>query len=244
MVKIPLTSSPLRTSSLCEGYVKHIDWPVNMPETARKSFCKVLAQVVDPLREHLKDTSVLRPQQEETHDELMTRISNFEISVAKKLEQFEVSWVTAVEAVTELEMTLCKQKLDKIHAVREARQSSEFSVLRPVEPSVPHPVVEEETSSAAVAASAGEETREPIRGREQGVRVQGSRTRTVSPLMVPVLWGLGADVPTGLLPLEVLQAHSRASDGSIIRRSTPDAHPKWRLLAPDHPQLRPFRPQK
>ena len=244
MVKIPLTSSPLHTSSLCEGYVKSIDWPVAMPETARKSFCKVLAQVVGPLREHLKDTSVQGPQQEETQDDLMMRITNFEISVAKKLEQFEVSWVTAAEAITELELTLCKQKLDKIQAAREAHQRSEFSVLRPVEPSVLCPTAAEETSSATAAAAAEEETCDPIRGRKKGTRVQGSRARTVSPLMVPVLWGLGVGVPTGLLPLEVLQAHSRATDGSIIRRSTPDAHPKWRLLAPDHPQLRPWRPQK
>ena len=145
--------------------------------------------------------------------------------------------------MAELEFLLCKQKVDKIKAVREAHQRSAFSVLRPAEPSVPHPAADEETSSAAAAAD-GEETRAPVRGREQRPRVEGSRVRTVSPLMVPVLWGPGAGAPTGLLPLQVLKFHSRGTGGCIIRRSTPNAHPEWRLLAPDHPELKQFHPRR
>ena len=99
-------------------------------------------------------------------------------------------------------------------------------------------------SAAAATAASEHETSPPARGRDKASRALGSSARTVSPLMVPVLWGLGsaAEVPTGLLPSKLLQFHSRATGGCIIRRMTPDAHPKWRLLAPELPELQEFRP--
>ena len=261
MVKIPICTSPLLTSSLSQGFLEKIDWPIGMPDAARRSWCRVLAQVIAPLREHLKDTlcplvapgSPAELALEETKkplDDLMNRMTILEIVVNKRLEQFEVSWVAAAEAVSELEFTLCKQKLDKIKAVKEAHQHSEFRIPRRSadDVAVSHVAAnagEEEISSAAAAAAGEEETTaaaaDPGRGRQQGTGARGARARTVSPLMVPVLWGFGGGVPTGLLPMEVLRAHTRQG-GSIIRRSTPDAHPKWRLLAPDHPELKPFRP--
>ena len=233
--------------------MKKVEWPEEMPDPARRVRCRVRAQVIAPLRHHLRDTlvplvapgSAAELALEETKkplEDLTNRMTMLEVFVTKKLEQFETSWVTAAEAISELELTLCKQKLDKIKAFKEARQHSEFRVpQRPARPRVPRFAAEEETSSAT---DAGEEETSatasaPSRGR---VRTRGSRARTVSPLMIPVLWGFGADAPTSLLPSQVLKAHS-GGRGAIIRRSTPDAHPVWRLVNVDQPELKGWRPR-
>ena len=253
MVRIPVTHGPLMTSSLSHGFFEKVQWPEEMTENARRLWCRVLAQVIGPLRKHLRDTecplvapgSAAEMALEETKqplEDLTNRMTMLEVFVTKKLEQFETSWVTAAEAISELELTLCKQKLDKIKAFKEARQHSEFRVpQRPARPRVPRFAAEEETSSAT---DAGEEETSatasaPSRGR---VRTRGSRARTVSPLMIPVLWGFGADAPTSLLPSQVLKAHS-GGRGAIIRRSTPDAHPVWRLVNVDQPELKGWRPR-
>ena len=249
MVKIPITSPVLRTSSLSQGYVDKIDWPLSMPENARKTWCRVLAQVIAPIREHLKDTlyplveadspaelQVLESEAPRAElREMMARLRTLEA----KLEQFEVSWVSSAQAVAELELTLCKQKVDRIKAT--VPHFAQSSIPQLAQSSVPSPAAREVASPVAAASDVEEEAHAPSRGRKQDSK--GSRARTVSPLMVPVLWGMGEGAATALVPLPVVQSQTRGTGGCIIRRSTPDAHPKWRLVATQHPDLMPFRPQ-
>ena len=245
MVKIPVVTPPHRTSSLSRGYYDHLEWPVGMPEQARKCWSRILAQALGPLREHLKDNlyPVIEPdspaeqrlaEAQEPSDNLVGRLTDLEVSVGKRLEQlkeFASTWASAMEGMAELESIFFKQKLEKMKTIRESHMlaagAAAHGATSGSEQAVAAPTAKDETST---------------RGREKALGAQGARLRTVSPLMVPVLWGLGANEGTGLVPLEVLQAHSRSSNGCIIRRMTPDAHPKWRLLAPEHPQLQQFRP--
>lgn len=281
MAKIPIVLPPARTSSLSQGYFEHIEWPAGMSDTARKVWCRVLAQAVAPVRAAMKDTvcplvapgspaehQSLEAQVDESQHNalLMKRFADLEVSVGKQLEEFKdvvCAWISCGEAVAELEALLSKQKVDRIKQFRESHEGAKlrspgWGVLPgPSSPPLPDTAAAsaaaaaapaEEGSNAAIAAleaESGHEASIQTRGRWSKPVGQGSRARDVSPLMIPVLWGLGpaSSLLTGLLPSHILNAYLHPSGDCIVRRSTPDAHPKYRLLAPDKAELQPWRPR-
>ena len=267
MVKIPVVSSVLRVSSLSTGYFENLTWPEEMSERPRKVWCRLLAQAIGPLREHLKDTTcplvepgspAERELQDARHDieekrlqlfKLVTRITELEIAVGKRLEELEKvagAWAASAEESAELEMVFCKQKLENMRNYRMAHKiaarPSTLSHAAAAGQAVEEANVAASVQSSSVAADVhAPRSQTPTRGRDNAPR--GSYDRHHSPLMIPVQWGMTENSPTGLLPSEVLHTYSRGSHCCIIRRSTPDAHPEWRLLAPDHEALQEFRPR-
>ena len=285
MPKIPVASPMLRTSSLSQGYLDQLTWPVDMPVDHRKVWCRLLAQAIGPLRAHLQDTTcplvvpgsaAERELEEARHEieekrlqlfKLVTRITEVEITVGKRLEELEKvagTWAASAEAMTELEMIFCKQKLENMRRYRTEHKiaarpvssvqhsTSSSAAAAAGEPAGEAPGFSVQHSTSSSAATAGEapgssahrsmsHSETPTRGRDRAS--QGCRIRHHSPLMIPVQWGFARDAPTGMLPSEVLHEFNRGPDACIIRRTSPDAHPQWRLLAPNHEALQEFRPR-
>ena len=264
MVRISIVSPVVRTSSLSQGYFDFIEWPQDMPPNLRRVWCRILAQTIGPLREHLKDSTCPlvapgSPAERELEDarleteekrlevfKLVTRVTELEIAVRKRMEELEQvagAWADPLEAMTELELVFVRQKLQRMKNYKRTHNMSpgprESSVQRSgdvVAVGAPRSSFQRSDDAAAV------ETIGEGRGRDKQASM-GSRARHHSPLMLPVVWGYQDDAPTGMLPKEVLQEYMTQPDSCIIRRSTPDAHPRYRLLAPDHEALQEFRPR-
>ena len=264
MPKIPVVSTPLRTTSLSHGYFQEMVWPADMEEERRKIWSKILAQAIGPLRTYLKDTTCpsvvpgnvaeqeLQDARLETEEKrlevfkLVTRVTELELSVGKRMEELEKvagHWATAAEAQAELDLIFVKNKLEKVRQYR--REHNMAAPSQHVRSSgcqdvavggAPGPSVQ---SGPVIEAT---ETAGEGRGRDQEVS-RGSRVRYHSPLMIPVVWGFTRDAPTGMLPKEVLHEYMAKPHEAIIRRSTPDAHPKFRLLAPHLEGLAEYAPK-
>ena len=177
---------------------------------------------------------------------LVTRVTELEIAVGKRMAELEDvagRWAASAEAMTELEMIFCRQKLENMKTYRQAHNIAARRPESSVQRSGDAVVVEAPGSSVQRSDDAAAvETPGRWRGRDKEASM-GSRARHHSPLMIPVLWGFQRDAPTGMLPKEVLQEYMTEPNSCIIRRPTPDAHPQYRLLAPGHEALQEFRPR-
>ena len=235
-------------------------------------WCRLLAQAIGPLREHLRDTEcplvapgspAERELEEARHDieerrlelfRLVTRITEVEIAVGKRLEELENvagSWAASAEETTELEVRFCQQKLENMRTYRMAHniaaRPSTLSSAAAVGEAVGEAPVQSSSVAASVQSSSvtadvqAPRSGSPTRGRDRAPR--GSCDRHHSPLMIPVQWGITPNSPTGMLPSEVLRQYNSGTNCCILRRRTPGVHPRWYLLAPDHEALQEFRPQ-
>ena len=225
-----------------------------MEDERRKIWSKLLAQAIGPLREFLQDSSFplvapgsaaereLDDARRETADkrqellQLATRITELEINVGKRLEEFEIAagkWGAAAQATAELEMVLCKEKLQ--HAQTFMNKHSITARPSDVASSqLPQPA--ESTQPRGPQKDVGE-------GRGRDRVPQGARQRHHSPLMLPVLWGYQRDAPTGMIPVDVLLEHQSGPNPCIIRRTSPNQFPVHRLVAPNLEALQPYRPR-
>ena len=235
-----------------------------MEDERRKIWSKILAQAIGPLRAHLKDTtcplvvrgSAAEQQLEDARLEtegkrlelfkLVTRVTELEVKVGKRMAELETvanHWAIAAEATAELELVFAKNKLQNMQKYRQEHNMGapsgrvklsgcqDVAVEEAPGPSVRSGPVIEATGTAGEG-----------RGRDQEVS-RGSRVRYHSPLMIPVVWGFERTAPTGMLPKEVLLEYMAEPHSAIIRRSTPDAHPRYRLLAPHLDGLAEYAPK-